>query len=164
MQHHTSVRPFVGLWIDHRHAIIATLFNAGQEVVEIESHAEPSLHHREDAVYTHYSSNQTPVDDARERHFKGQLQTYYDEIIAHIHQADALLLIGPGEAKLELLKRLTDQHLRDLVVHVENADKMTDKQVAYKVKAYFQSLNVVQSKVLAENATLNLPVKMTPDN
>ena len=38
-------------------------------------------------------------EDTRERHFEGQLDKYYDDVIARIRDAEAILIFGPGEEK-----------------------------------------------------------------
>ena len=48
------------------------------------------------------------------------------------------MIFGPGEAKLELEKELNEsKELRAKVVSVEAADKMTERQIAAKVRRYF---------------------------
>ena len=54
----------------------------------------------------------TIADDSRERKRTGQLNLYYDAVIAGIRAADSLLIFGPGEAKGELAKRLERQPLQ----------------------------------------------------
>ena len=45
--------------------------------------------------------------------------------------------MGPGEAKLELEKRLAHEELKQSIVGIETVDKMTDRQIAAKVRKYF---------------------------
>ncbi len=63
---------------------------------------------------------------------------YYDEVIASIRETESILIFGPGEAKGELKKRIEKGTLNGRIVGVETADKMTDQQVATKVRRYFQ--------------------------
>jgi hypothetical protein len=53
------------------------------------------------------------------------------------HHAESILLFGPGEAKGELRKRLERDKLGGRIVAVETVDKMTDRQIAAKVRGYF---------------------------
>jgi hypothetical protein len=48
------------------------------------------------------------------------------------------LLLGPGEAKGELTKRLERHHFSGRIVGSETADKMTHRQIVAKVRQYFQ--------------------------
>jgi len=42
----------------------------------------------------------------RDRRFGEHLHQYYAEVVAAIHDANSILILGPGEAKGELEKRL----------------------------------------------------------
>jgi hypothetical protein len=48
-----------------------------------------------------------------------------------------MLIFGPGEAKGELKKRLESNNLGGRIVGIETVDKMTDRQIAAKVRQYF---------------------------
>lgn len=48
-----------------------------------------------------------------------------------------ILMFGSGEAKGELKKRLERNDLDGLIVGIETADKMTDRQIAAKVRQHF---------------------------
>lgn len=78
-----------------------------------------------------------PADDSRQRTFTGQLNTYYDEVIACIRDAEFILIFGPGVAKGELKKRLAVNNLSDRISGVEKVYNMTDPQIAAKVRQYF---------------------------
>jgi nucleotide-binding universal stress UspA family protein len=62
------------------------------------------------------------------------LNIYYDAVIACIRDAEAILIFGPGEAKGELKKRLERHKLDGRIVAIETVDKMTDRQIAAKVR------------------------------
>jgi stalled ribosome rescue protein Dom34 len=77
------------------------------------------------------------AEDMRDRRFTNRLNKYYDEVIAHIREADSILIFGPGEAKGELEKRLQSEGLKGRIVGIETVDKMTDRQIAAKVRQRF---------------------------
>jgi len=85
---------------------------------------------------TPYESQQVPADDSREREFMGHLNIYYDAVIACIRDAEAILIFGPGEAKGELKKRIRRNRLGGRIASIETVDKMTDRQIAAKVRQY----------------------------
>jgi len=126
----------VGLWIDHRKAVIVMVSDKGEETRVIESDVE-----RQPGRFagvrstTPYESQKVPADDRREKEFTGHLHAYYDEVIAAIRDAESIMIFGPGEAKGELRSRLERDKLAGRVVAVETADKMTDRQIAAKVRA-----------------------------
>lgn len=50
------------------------------------------------------------------------------------HDGDSIQIFGPGEAKSELEKRLKSKELGERIIGVETVDKMTDRQIAAKVR------------------------------
>ena len=77
-------------------------------------------------------------DDQGGKGFPVHLNRYYDEVISHILDAESILLFGPGEAKGELEKRLASKGLGGRIIGVETTDKMTERQIAAKVRKHFR--------------------------
>ncbi len=124
-----------GLWIDHRKAVIVMVSDEGDTTALIESNVERHLHYSGGGQSgTSHESQPGTAEDTRERHFEGQLSKYYDEVIARIRDAEAILIFGPGEAKGELRTRLERGGLGARIVGVETVDKMTERQIAAKVR------------------------------
>jgi len=129
----------VGIWIDHRKAIIVAITNKGEETGLIISKAEKQLRRSGDSpLKGSYEPQQVPESDSRQKMLTGHLNIYYDAVIASIRDAESLLIFGPGDAKDELKKRLKRNKLGGLIVGMETVDKMTDRQIAAKVRKYFQ--------------------------
>ncbi|MBU4393736.1 MAG: hypothetical protein KKD78_01710 [Proteobacteria bacterium] len=128
-----------GLWIDHRKAVIVVVSDKGEETKVIESKVEKqSAQSAGEPSTSPYESHMVPADDILQRKFTDQLNSYYDEVISLIRNAEAILIFGPGEAKGELKKRLERDKLDGLIEAVETVDDMTDRQIAAKVREYFQ--------------------------
>ena len=128
----------VGLWIDHRKAIIVAVTDKGEDTGLIISKVENQLRRSGDSpLKGPHEPLQVPADDSRQKTFTGHLNIYYDAVIAGIRDAESLLIFGPGEAKGELQKRLKRNNLGGRIVAIETVDKMTDRQVAAKVRHYF---------------------------
>ena len=71
---------------------------------------------------------------------KHQLHEYYQQIVRRIQDAKKILIFGPGEAKGELSKEIKkSKALAAKLVAVEVADKMTENQIAAKVRTFFVS-------------------------
>jgi hypothetical protein len=85
-----------------------------------------------------YEARQVPADDRRQRALTGELNVYYDSVIAVLRNYGKVLVFGPGEAKGELQARLLKMNLGGRVAAVQTEDRMTDRQVVAKVRAYFQ--------------------------
>jgi stalled ribosome rescue protein Dom34 len=127
----------IGLWIDHREAIIVVLSEAGEEIRRILSTAEKQLRRSSEPSNGSHEAQDVPADDSREREYTGHLAHYYDEIISCVRAAGSILIFGPGEAKEELKKRVEKDKSDTRIVAVETADKMTDPQIVAKVRQYF---------------------------
>ena len=123
----------VGLWIDHRETLVVFLRDQGEETKRIESGMEKHVR-----FYGGNRSDEGSADDQRDRQFAAHLNRYYDEVISHIRDAESILLFGPGEAKVELEKRLASKGLGGRIVGVETVDKMTAPQIAAKVRRHFR--------------------------
>ena len=128
----------MGLWIDHRKAVIVTVSSKGEEISVIKSKAERQLGRFDgERSTTPYESQKVQADGRQDIKFANQLNSYYDEVISILRGAQSILLFGPGEAKGELKKRLEDAHLEKLIQSVETVDQMTDRQIAAKVRGYY---------------------------
>ena len=129
----------VGLWIDHKQAILVSLNDAGQEARLIISKVEKQLRRSGDSPLKGRSEpEKAPMSDNRQRAFTAHLNHYYDTVIAALREAEAIFILGPGEAKGELKKRLVKAKLGKQIVGVVTADKMTGPQLAKAVRGRFE--------------------------
>lgn len=128
----------VGLWIDHRKAIIVSIIDKKEEMGVILSNVQKQPRRAGDSpLKGPYESLQIQDSDSRQKTFTGQLNVYYDTVIENIRDAESILIFGPGEAKSELKDRLEKNGRGECIVGIETVDKMTDNQLAAKVKQYF---------------------------
>jgi len=128
----------VGLWIDHKKATIVAFADQKEAISEILSGVEKQLRRSGDSpLKGAYEALQIPADDSRQKALTGELNTYYDEVIGHIRDADSLLIVGPGTAKHELQKRLEENRLGTKIVGVETVDNLTGPQLAAKIRQHF---------------------------
>lgn len=120
----------VGVWIDHKKAVIVSI-SAGQVTTwTLESDVGP---------HPRYSGSQEGGGEKKyeERHSQ-DLDRYYDDVIGQLAKPDTLLLFGPGEAKLQLKDRLgRSKAWSETSVAVESTDKLTDAQIVAKVKEHY---------------------------
>jgi hypothetical protein len=132
------VKKEIGLWIDRREAVLVILTDGEEEIRHIPSSS---------VTYTRYSGNShartpeglkgVPLEDPRDRKYGDRLNKYYDEVIAVIRGADSIQIFGPGEAKGELETRIKRNKLKAHMPAIETVDRMTDHQVAAKVREHF---------------------------
>lgn len=124
----------VGLWIDHKKAVIVMIKDGEEELKKIASNMEKHVRFSGDG-----GSGDSSSEDVRDRQFGNHLNTYYDEVITYIRDADSLQIFGPGEAKGELEKRIKHEGLKAQILAIETVDKMTDRQISAKVREQFLS-------------------------
>ena len=120
----------VGVWLDHKKAVIVSI-TAG-EVTTRTLTSDVGAH-------PHYSGSQEGGGEKKyEERYNQDLDRYYDDVIGQLGKPDALLLFGPGEAKLQLKARLgRSKGSPESVVAVESSDKLTDPQIVARVKEHY---------------------------
>jgi stalled ribosome rescue protein Dom34 len=120
----------IGIWIDHQKAVIVSLSGDAANAKTVASDVGP---------HTHYAGSQVSGGEKKyEARHDQDLTRFYDEVIDQLGQPAAVLIIGPGEAKLQLKERLgRSSAFSKIPVGVETADRLTDPQVIAAVKEYF---------------------------
>lgn len=124
------MNPMVGVWIDHKKAVIVSASGDHVTLKTLESDV---------AAHPHFGGEHDVGGEKKyeERH-RQSLDRYYDEVIDHLGKPEALLIFGPGEAKRELKERLGRSGASSQpVVEIETADRLTDPQIVAKVKEHF---------------------------
>jgi hypothetical protein len=128
----------VGLWIDHRKAVVVSITDSGHETRVVLSNVEKQLRRSGDSPLKGTSEPlQVPADDSRQKALTGHLNSFYDAVIASVRNAESILILGPGEAKDELRIRMEKNKLGGRITGFESADRMTDRQIAAKVGKHF---------------------------
>lgn len=123
------MNPRAGLWIDHRKAVIVMMSEGGEKTVEIASNMEKHVRFSGKT-----DSEDGSGEDVRDRQLANHLNLYYDRVVEVVRGVDTIQIFGPGEAKGELRRRLEHHGLQSRILAIEAADKMTDRQIAAKVR------------------------------
>ena len=127
-----------GVWIDHKQAVVVLVTGAGKEIKKIAFDIGQPIRAAGGSRSTKpYKPKEFVAEDTLERKLGNDRKDYYDDVIASLRGADAILILGPGEAKGEFLKRVQSKKLRGVTVELETVDKMTDRQIAAKVVLHF---------------------------
>ena len=120
----------VGVWIDHRKAVIVAASAEGLATTILESEVE---------AHPHFGGQQDGGGEKKyEERRHHDLDRYYDEVISKVNAPGGLLVLGPGEAKREFVKRFS--HVRPgarCAVDIETTGALTEPQVVAKVKEHF---------------------------
>jgi hypothetical protein len=121
----------VGMWINRNKAVIVSIADNIEAKRTITSDMEHYV------LYSTIVPGDGSPENIRDRRFWNHLDEYYDKIIAHIRDATEIQIFGPEIAKYELQKHLENEGLSEHIVSVEDADKLTDLQIATKVQKRF---------------------------
>src|SRR3989339_1569138 len=120
MSHYHAV-----VWLDHNEAHIMHISPDDIETSVVKP-AEPhrNLQRKRGSV----SGNRQPED-----------QHFYQEVVEAMHGATEILVVGPGQAKLELIKHIHahDPNVSRQVIGVETVDHPSDAQVVAYARKYF---------------------------
>jgi hypothetical protein len=121
-------------WLDHTEAHV--MHFAKDEVERFTAHASdkhPHLHHKRGAIGSGH---------------RGEDGAYFDAVVKLLGGAQEILLVGPGSAKLELVKHIHKHHsaLVPRVLGVESADHPTDAQVVAHARTYFAAKDNMQGR------------------
>jgi stalled ribosome rescue protein Dom34 len=133
------MKDVVGLWIDHREAVMVTVGDGKTAVTHIDSQVD------KDHRLSGGSRSKTPYgpqDVASEQKFENrrmhQLDRFFEALEDRIRAAEQIFVMGPGEAKGEFVKHLRKtRELKDRIAGVETRDKMTENQIVADVKEFY---------------------------
>lgn len=127
-----------GIWIDRQHAILVSISSVGQEISHFAvGEPEPFPTTTESIAQHHHRPNDFQAEDRTERKEQAARQRMYDAVLSAISGVESLFILGPGEAKQEFAKYIESKRLRNMQVEIETSDKMTEPQLAAKVRQYF---------------------------
>ena len=132
----------IGIWIDHRHAIIIGFENGQQRIEELKSDIKSRYHFSGGFRSRKISFTEVAKEKKADEKYKNKLNLYYMKIINKIKDADHIFVIGPGEAPKELQKEIECiKYLKGKVKGIMPADKLTKKQVAAIFRSIFKIKN-----------------------
>lgn len=131
----------VGIWVDHKKAFIVSMQKGQERLTCIESGVEARFRLSGGSrSSTPYGPQEGPSEGGIEERRKNQLRQYYRRLIRMIGDAWSILIFGPGEAKIELEREMRKSKiLASRIVGIEPADKMTERQIAAKVREFYAS-------------------------
>ncbi len=152
-----------GVWIDYKQAIVVLITDAGQGIKKIAFDiGQPDRRAGKSSTKNKFTPNDFVAENRLERKVKADRKSYYDDVIASIQGAASLLILGPGEAKGEFNKHIKAKKVRGVVVELETADKMTDRQLAAQVQKHFATSSA--KKTVAPKKTAKKAATSTAGN
>jgi hypothetical protein len=129
----------VGVWLDHKRAFIVTIRQRDIATTTVEREEVPMS--RPGGGLRGAGGHQlhgVDPDGRRDQREVLYLNRYYEDVIKHLADAEAIHICGPGQAKVELKRRLLlHKPLAHRPVAVEAADRMTDAQIVARIREVF---------------------------
>ncbi|MBI5297440.1 MAG: hypothetical protein HY869_18330 [Chloroflexi bacterium] len=128
----------IGIWIDRKQAVMVILNEQGEQIRRLVSGVSKRVAVRGKTRSKNPNGTQPlPAEDRKDRQFIERLNQYYETVSASLRDAASVFIFGPGEAKVELERKLAREKASPPIAAVEAADKMTDRQIAAKVRKFF---------------------------
>ena len=128
MSHYHAV-----VWIDHAEArVMHVSSNDIESSIVRPSKPHHHLHNKRGAV----GVGRAPED-----------QHFYHEVVEAMKGAQEILIVGPANAKLNLVKHIHshDQQMIDKVIGVETVDHPSDAQLVAYARKYFDAADRMRS-------------------
>ena len=134
-----AMKKYTGIWIDHKEAVLVSIEGDQTVVQHVESGAESNLKpaggwKAGGTVVAQAVFNEHTAEERR----KHQYHAFFVKVIELLGDSSKIVLIGPGEAKIEFAKELdkvTGLHTK--VAGVEACERLTENQLIAKVKTLF---------------------------
>jgi stalled ribosome rescue protein Dom34 len=134
----TGTAKNVGLWIDHEKAFIVVLRGDAVSTRSVLSNVGKKVRVKGGSrSVTPYGPQEATYELRRDRRWEKHLGEYYDQVLSEISDAAAILILGPGEAKADLAKRLAEAGVGEGRVRAEAADKLTEPQIVERIKTHY---------------------------
>ena len=117
------------IWIDHQEAHVMYLSQEASEAEIIKTKSTHShLHHKANEV----GSGKLALDSK-----------YLHSVIEAVKESKEILILGPGSAKLELIKHAHhhDQQIAAKIVGVETVDHPSDKEILAYARKFFYKVD-----------------------
>jgi len=66
--------------------------------------------------------------------------------VKDIRDAESVFIMGPGEAKHELEKRMTHSRIKNRIAGIETTDKLTERQITARIRKFFKDKEKANSQ------------------
>ena len=117
------------IWIDHHEAHVMFLSKDASEAEIIKSKSTHThLHHKANEI----GSGKVALDSK-----------YLHSVMQAVNESKEILILGPGSAKLELIKHAHqhDAKIAEKIVGVETVDHPSDKEILAHARKFFYKVD-----------------------
>ena len=130
-----------GVWIDSKKAIVVELADNDKKVRTIESGFDSRERKEgEGKKFGRFAGQFLNFEKRKQRKQLKQEKSYFEKVLKILSRSEEVVLFGPAGTKVKLQKEIESRkNLPFNLKGVEDADSMTDNQVAAWVNDYFKS-------------------------
>ena len=122
------------VWLDSENAKIFALKPSGIENSHLEKKAHKDHHNQ----------------GSKDKHGDPAQEHFFHEVALKIKDADQVLILGPGLAKIHFKSHLENHHHQDLgkkIIGMENSDHPHDKQILASARQFFTKYHLFNNPV-----------------
>jgi len=121
----------LGIWIDHKKAIIVSVARDHSAVTRLRSSLRPHGHY-------HGAQNGGGEKKFEARHDQG-VAHFIDAVARHVERGDEVLILGPGESKGALAQRIRRiKSLSGVATTAKAADKLSEAQLVAAIRRRYR--------------------------
>ena len=121
----------LGIWIDRKRAVIVSVARDHSAVTRLRSSLRP---HRD----YHGAQDGGGEEKYEARHAQG-LAHFVDAVARHVERGDEVLILGPGESKGALARRIRQiESLKGVATTTTAADKLTEAQLVAAIRRRYR--------------------------
>ena len=121
----------VGIWIDHKKAVIVSVARDHNAVTRLQSALRPHRHY-------HGAQDGGGEKKYEARHAQ-RVSHFVDAVARHVERGDEVLILGPGESKGALARRIRQiKSLKGVATTAAAADKLTEAQIVAAVRRRYR--------------------------
>lgn len=155
-----------GVWIDHQQAIVVWVADGGGEIKKIQAETDKPKR-TAGTARPRLSRRDFVAEDHEDRRALEYQKKFYDEVHQAIGAVDALLIMGPGEAKVEFSKFCRSKRRKGITEQTEALGKLTERQLVAHVVEHFEEapsplVAQRQKKAAKRIVTVAKPASKTP--
>jgi DeoR/GlpR family transcriptional regulator of sugar metabolism len=127
----SAVNAQLGIWIDRKQAIIVSVMRDRTVVTKLRS----SLRSHGRYHGTHDSGGERKYEARHEQ----ELAHYLDAVARHVERGDEVLILGPGETKRALARRMDQiKSLTGVTTKAAAADKISDADLVATIRKRYR--------------------------
>jgi len=121
----------LGIWIDRKTAVIVSVARDHSVVTRLRSAIRPHAHY-------HGAQDGGGEKKYEARHAQG-LAHFVDAVARHVERGDDVVILGPGESKGALARRIRQiKSLRGVATTTTAADKLSEAQIVAAIRKRYR--------------------------